>query len=122
VLRKLLAEAPSPSAQREAAFALGMLGDREAIESLLASLRDGGSVYVQGSAAVALGRIGGEESVRPLVTLLRDESRPGIARAMAAVALGLVLDRAEGRRLASIGADLDWYALTPTVREVLDIL
>lgn len=122
VLRRLLAEAPSPSAQREAAFALGMLGDREAIESLLASLRDGGSVYVQGSAAVALGRIGGEESVRPLVTLLRDDSRPGIARAMAAVALGLVLDRTEGRRLASIGADLDWYALTPTVREVLDIL
>jgi hypothetical protein len=41
---------------------------------------------------------------------------------MASVALGLLIDRTEGRRLAAIGADLDWYALTPAVREILDIL
>jgi len=122
VLRAMLRDAPSPSMQREAAFALGMLGDREAVDILLRLVADGGSVYVQGSAAVALGRIGGEESVAPLAAMLRDRDRPGISRAMASVALGLLIDRTEGRRLAAIGADLDWYALTPAVREILDIL
>ena len=32
------------------------------------------------------------------------------------------LDPSEGRRLASIGADLDWYALTSASQEILDIL
>jgi hypothetical protein len=41
---------------------------------------------------------------------------------MAAVSLGLLLDSTEGRRLASIGADLDWYALTSASQEILDIL
>jgi HEAT repeat protein len=121
VLRTLLRD-PSGATQREAAFALGMLGDREALNVLLKLVEDGSSVYVQGSAAVALGRIGGAESVPSLVALLRDKGRPGIARAMAAVSLGLVLDRTEGRRLSAIGADLDWYALTPTAQEILDIL
>ena len=122
VLRAMLRDAPSPSMQREAAFALGMLGDREAVEVLLKLVAEGGSVYVQGSAAVALGRIGGEESVEPLTAMLREHGRPAISRAMASVALGLLIDRTQGRRLASIGADLDWYALTPSVREILDIL
>jgi HEAT repeat protein len=121
VLRGLLRD-PSSTTQREAAYALGMLGDREAVKLLLDLVEDGGSVYVQGSAAVALGRIGGAESVTSLTALLRDQGRPGIARAMAAVSLGLLLDSTEGRRLASIGADLDWYALTSASQEILDIL
>jgi hypothetical protein len=54
--------------------------------------------------------------------MLKDRNRPGIARAMAAVAIGLLLDRTEGRGLAGMGADLNWYALTPAAREILDIL
>ena len=122
VLRSMLKDAPSPAMQREAAFALGLLGDRDAVKILLGLVADGTSVYVQGSAAVALGRIGSGESCGALVGMLNDKSRPGISRGMAAVALGLLLDRTEGRALASVGADLDWYALTPTVREILDIL
>ncbi len=122
VLRALLRDAPSPAVQREAAYALGMLGDREAVKVLLDLVVNGAGVYVQGSAAVALGRIGGQESSAALVAMLRDKDKPGIARGMAAVALGLLLDRTDGRALASVGADLDWYLLTPTAREILDIL
>jgi HEAT repeat protein len=122
VLRTMLRDAPTPAMQREAAHALGMLGDREAVNILLGLVKDGGSVYVQGSAAVALGRIGGAESYAPLAAMLRDKNAPGIGRAMATVALGLLLDRTEGRRISAIGADLDWYALTPAVQEILDIL
>ncbi len=85
-------------------------------------LEKGGSVYAQGSAAVALGRIGGGEAARALVMLLEDERQPGLARGMAAVGLGLVLDRSEGRGLARVGSDLNWYVLTPTVQEILTIL
>ena len=54
--------------------------------------------------------------------LLEDERQPGLARGMAAVGLGLVLDRSEGRGLARVGSDLNWYVLTPTVQEILTIL
>ena len=122
ILRKLLTEVHDPGVQREVALALGMLGDRDATRLLVGLVEDGGSVYVQGSAAVALGRIGGEEAGRALLTLLEDEKRPDLARAMAAVGLGLVLDKSEGKRIASIGADLNWYLFTPTVHELLTIL
>ncbi len=122
ILRGLLTEVHDPTVQREVALALGMLGDRDATRLLVGLVEDGGSVYVQGSAAMALGRIGGEEGGRALLALLQDESRPDVARAMAAVGLGLVLDRSEGRRIAAIGADLNWYLFTPTVHELLTIL
>jgi HEAT repeat protein len=122
VLRALLTDAPSPAVQREAAFALGMLGDRDAEKILLDLVVNGSGVYVQGSAAVALGRIGGRECSAALVAMLKNKDKPGISRGMAAVSLGLLLDRTDGRALASVGADLDWYQLTPTAREILDIL
>lgn len=121
-IRELLVSSNDPGLRREAAVALGMLGDRAAVADLVALVEDGGSVYLQGSAATALGRIGGAQSVEALVGLLRDESRPGLARGMAAVGLGLLLDRSEGRSLAIVGADLDWYRFTSTVREIVTIL
>jgi len=54
--------------------------------------------------------------------LLENDKRPKVARGMAAVGLGLVLDQTEGRGLSRVGADLNWYLFTPTVREVLTIL
>jgi len=122
VLRQMLVDVHSPEVQREVALGLGMLGDREAVRLLIGLVEDGSSVYVQGSAAMALGRIGGEKAGNALLGVLRDESRPDLARAMAGVGLGLVLDESEGKRLASIGADLNWYLFTPTVHELLTIL
>ena len=40
--------------------------------------------------------------------------------ALTGVALGLLLDRTEGRGLARIGTDLDWMEYTPTVQERLE--
>jgi len=122
ILRKMLVDVNAPEVQREVALGLGMLGDREAVRLLIELVEDGGSVYVQGSAAMALGRIGGEQAGSALLGVLRDESRPDLARAMAGVGLGLVLDQSEGKRLASVGADLNWYLFTPTVYELLTIL
>lgn len=121
LLRRVLSETRAPELQREVSLALGLLGDRAALGILEGLVRHGGSAYVQGSAAVAVGRIGGKESVDPLVSLLEDELEPDMGRAMAAVGLGLVLDRSEGRRMARIAGDLNWWLFTPTVLEVLSI-
>lgn len=122
ILRRLITDVNDPNVQREAALGLGMLGDREGLRILKGLLEDGSTVYAQGSAAVALGRIGGQDAGSSLLDLLKDDKRPDIARGMAAVGLGLLLDRSEGRRLAKVGADLNWYLFTPTVHEILTIL
>lgn len=121
-LRSVLQSENDPAIRREAALALGLLGDREAVRILVKVLEDGGTTYEQGSAAAALGRIGGAEASKALLDLLRDERRPGVARGMAAVGLGLLLDRTEGRGISRVGADLNWYLTTDTVEEVLTIL
>ncbi len=121
VLRQVLEDTREPELQREAALALGLLGDRPALRVLNDLVRHGGSAYVQGSAAVAIGRIGAAESVDGLIALLADDREPDLGRAMAAVGLGLLLDRDEGRRLARVAADLEWWLFTPTVLEVLTI-
>ncbi len=122
VLRKVLEDEHDPALRRECALALGMLGDVQAVRILREIIEDGGSVYVSGSAAVALGHIGGNSSGRALLDLMKDESRPNLARGMAAVGLGLMLDESEGKRLSVIGADLDWYLRTSAVHEVMTIL
>ncbi len=122
ILRELLLKKGNPMLQREVALALGLLGDRESIRTLVKLIRSDEGIYVQGSAAVALGRIGGGESARVLIDLLQDDDNSLLARSMGAVGLGLLLDRTEGRSLHRVGADLNWYLLTPTVQEILDIL
>ncbi len=121
LLRQILADTREPELQRECAFALGLLGDREALRILNDLVGHGGSAYVQGSAAVAIGRIGGRESADSLIGLLTDDEGPTMGRAMAAVGLGLMLDRSEGRRMARVAADLNWWLFTPTVLEILSI-
>jgi HEAT repeat protein len=121
-LRAILTDTRDPVLQREAAMALGLLGDVQSLAVLTRLVTDGSSLYVQGAAAVALGRIGGAEASKTLGTLLSDTSRPGLARGMAAVGLGCLLDTTAGRGLGRVGANLDWYLRTPSVDEILTIL
>lgn len=122
VLRPLLADAKDDVLRREAALALGLIGDREAVRLLVDTVENGNTVFVRGSAAMALGRIGGREAGDALTALLADTKRPAIGRAMAAVGIGMLLDRNAGRGLARIGTDLNWYLQTDSVAEVLTIL
>ncbi len=121
-LRDVLANENDPGLRKESALALGMLGDVQATRALREQIEGGASLFLTSSAAVAIGRIGGDESGRTLLTLLKNQKRPALARAMAAVGLGLLLDDSDGRRLSVIGADLDWYQLTPTVHLILRIV
>jgi len=91
------------SVRRDAAHALGELGDERAVEPLLARLKD--SVWmVRAAAAWALGELGDARAVEPLIVALQDPE--GWVRGMAASALGEIGDtRAIEPLLASLEDD-----------------
>ncbi len=121
VLRTLLTDERDPTIKWEAGLALGLLGNKRSVPILAEQLAKGSS-YTQASAAIALGHIGGKDAAAALSRLLRTDDATGTARAMAAIGLGLALDRDDGERLALVGSDVSWSALTPTARFVIQIL
>ena len=81
-----------PSALRSAALALGLLGDREVVPTLVTAMQGTNSLAAQGALASALSRVGDARAVAPLIALAVDASRPELARAFAIVALGALAD------------------------------
>ena len=121
LLRELLQKKGEPDLQGEAALALGLLGDRASLDALAENVEHGSSHRVQAAAAVALGRIGGAQAANLFARLVTDRTVDEEVREAAAIGLGLLLDRRDGRSYTEVGADLDWYATTFTVREILDV-
>ncbi|TAH39533.1 MAG: HEAT repeat domain-containing protein [Planctomycetota bacterium] len=96
-LRGLVGESKRlPGLLAQATVALGLLGDADVTDTLLALMQpaDGSSppLSVLAAAASALGYTGDARALGPLTRLLADGSRPPLARAFAAVALGMLAD------------------------------
>jgi HEAT repeat protein len=121
-LRAAVAERSSPDLQREAAIALGLLGDREAADILETLVRSGRTEYVRGSAALALGRLATPQKASALREYLADDGNPATTRAFVAVALGLVLDRADVPMLSRVGEHFNHRMATEAEIEVLTLL
>ena len=99
VVERLVADLPNSG--DVAAIALGQLENRQAVEPLIAALKDG-SHATRAAAAEALGRLGDARAVEPLIAAL--ETRPREAEALdaylaAAMALGKLKDRRAVRPL-----------------------
>jgi len=119
LLRTLLAEAHDPMLRGEVALALGMMGDVGTLAALGTMVKEGRTEHERISGCVGLGRIGGPESASVLIGVLADKKRSRLERHMAGNALGMLLDTSEGRRVGRVPASLNWYALTPTVIDIL---
>jgi hypothetical protein len=91
--------------RRDAAEALGQIGDPGAVVALIDALRDDNS-SVRQAAAEALGRIGDASAVAPLLVSLKDPSS-GV-RCAAARALGQIGDRLAVDPLIVALADSSW--------------
>ncbi len=102
---------------REAAIALGMLGDKPTVDTLIGMLRRAQSLATQASLSAALGHIGDSRSILPLVEMLGDESLTERARGFAAAALGIVADKGELPWSSGIGVDLNYRATTETLND-----
>lgn len=121
-----------PELMRQAATGLGLMGDpqlRDALQALL-DPPDGGRspLGVVAAAAIAIGFVGDARSVEPLIALLEDRSRPDLARAFAAVALGLLGEKEWLPWNAPIGEHLNYRAAVPSLTDkstatgILDLL
>ena len=104
-----------PDLLRELAIALGLLGDRTAVDLLLDKLERARALSAQASIARALGRIGDRRAVTPLVAMLETERLSDQARAFAAVALGIVADTDEMPWNTVLAVGLDYTSAPVTL-------
>ncbi|MEZ5980002.1 MAG: HEAT repeat domain-containing protein [Planctomycetota bacterium] len=100
---------------KQAAIALGLLGDKETVPLLVQMLKEAKTLSTQASLASALGFIGDRRSVTPLVEMLEDKTLTETARGFAAVALGIVADKEPLPFNSKIAVDLNYRASLPTL-------
>jgi len=117
-----------PDLLKQAAIALGLLGDKNVVETLIKNLQEAKGLSTQAALSSALGFIGDHRSIDPLVTMLQNDSLTDSARGFAAVALGIVADKEPLPWNSKIGVDLNYRASTSTLTDqssgtgILDIL
>jgi HEAT repeat protein len=118
-----------PELLRQAALALGLLGDKDVVPKLFDMLAHATSLSSQAAIASALGLIGDARSLDSLIAMTRDrEQRTDLARAFAAVALGMCADKESLPWNAKLATDANYRANTSTLYSpdtgtgILDIL
>lgn len=118
-----------PDLLKQAAIALGKLGDKTVADKLKDMLMDdkGGAPLARLSAvSSALGFIGDRRTIAPLTKLLLNKDLTGLSRAFAAVALGGVADKEMLPWNSKIGVNINYRAAVETLTNqstgILDIL
>jgi len=100
---------------KQAAIALGLLGDKTLVTQLVTMLEEAKTLTTQAAIASALGFIGDARSVDALVAMLKDQSKTGPARGFAAVALGIVAEKEMLPWNAKFSVDINYRANTTTL-------
>jgi HEAT repeat protein len=115
-----------PDLLKQAAIALGLLGDKELVPDLIGMLETATGLATQAAISTALGAIGDSRSIDPLVELLGNQSVTNSARGFAAAALGIVCDKEELPWNTKISANINYRANTVTLTGngsgILDLL
>ncbi len=116
-----------PDLLKQAAVALGLLGDKTMVPRLVEMLGKARSMSSQAAVASALGTIGDRNSIDGLVNMLTDKGKTQTARGFAAAALGIVCDKEMLPWNTKIGTNINYRANTVTLTGVggtgiLDIL
>ncbi len=112
----------TPTYRLQVATGLGLMGDDQAVQTLVDTLMSAQTLGVSSAVAKALGLIGDEDAVAPLRAIAEDESIGVVTRAFACVALGIVCEKTPLPWNAAISQDNNYRARVPAIDEVLDIL
>jgi len=112
----------TPTLRLQASTALGLMSDTQAVGTLIETLKTAKTLGVSSAVAKALGLIGDRDSIAPLKEVATDESLQKLTRAFACVALGIVGEKTDLPWNATISANNNYRAKTPSIEEVLDIL
>lgn len=111
---------------KSAAIALGLLGDKQIVPDLCVMLKDANGLSSQAAISSALGFIGDSRSVKDLIEMMDNQEVSALARAFAAVALGIIADKEEFPWNSKIGVNSNYRANTPSLTDqkggILDIL
>jgi len=102
---------------KQAAIALGLLGDKALVTDLITMLEEAKGLATQAALASALGTIGDYRSIDPLVAMLQNKDITDSARGFAAVALGIVADKEALPWNAKLSVDLNYRASTSTLND-----
>ncbi|MBU0755504.1 MAG: HEAT repeat domain-containing protein [Planctomycetes bacterium] len=122
-IRKIVATEISDYKLRlQAATSLGLMGDTEAVDVLIKALKEGQTVTVTSSAAQALGLIGDISAISPLRDILDDKKANDLARAFAAVALGIIGEKSDLPWYNVITSNYNYRAKVAAISEVYDLL
>ncbi|MCZ6596117.1 MAG: HEAT repeat domain-containing protein [Planctomycetota bacterium] len=117
-IQKIVTESKyRPDLLKQAAIALGMLGDKELVSELIAMLEEAKGLATQAALSSALGTIGDARSIDPLVEMLANKDITASARGFAAVALGIVADKEPLPWNSKIAVDLNYRASTSTLNQ-----
>jgi HEAT repeat protein len=111
--------APEVHLARAAAESLGMLGDRSSGVRVLALLEQAKSAHLHSHMAAAIGLAGSPTATEPMLALLTNEGASTLARADAALALGLLGDLRDADALFRFGA---WFNVNATTTVTHDLL
>ena len=122
VLRRALAQRAEDDVRREAARALGALGDHKAVGSLVDDLSADGPDHVRARAAAALGALRDPAAVDALCALVLDPRRGDLTRALACAALGLVGDPERVPSTARLQVDANFLVRTESLAAALGML
>jgi len=115
-------ERKSTDLRRDAATALGLLRDADAVKTLIDELKRAKSFAVQGQLITAIGTIGDHTAIDPLIEILDNTNRPSASRAMAAVGLGMIGDLLELSKLSRLSKNYNYRASVEDLDELLFIL
>jgi HEAT repeat protein len=121
-LRSFTEEETVYSLRQQASAALGLMGDPEAVTILIKVLENSKTLSVKAATAKALGLVGDRRAVEPLGRILHDPALHGLARAFAAVALGIIGEKTDLPWNTVVSENCNPAVSTEAIREVLDIL
>ncbi len=121
VLRALLLEDGEPRLSENAAYALGLLGDRQAALACAAIVEGDAQDYRRACAAFALSYVAEPRESTSLVALLSDPAERDILRAVAAMALGRIVERDPVPTFSRFTSHLSPMIPVQALRDALDL-
>lgn len=108
--------------RRQAALGLALVGGRTAAVQLMRQLKTGRTERLLAQVVVALGRLGDLDATVAIQSLASDEKHSELARSLAVVALGLLLDPEPRPSLLRLTAGSFYPARTDALDEAFTIL
>ncbi|MBI4879288.1 MAG: HEAT repeat domain-containing protein [Planctomycetes bacterium] len=121
-LRNLVLDNKDEKMRLQMATALGLMADVEAVGTLVEGLEGADVLGVISSMAKALGLIGDKTAIASLERLIKDGKAPGLARAFACVAVGLIGEKTELPWNEPLSSNANYRTVVPSLYEILDIL